>query len=51
MIGGGGKDCQNAHHGIGITEADQASFLEAKQLEHDFATTRGIIQQSLRPTL
>ncbi|XP_044171176.1 uncharacterized protein LOC122955498 [Acropora millepora] len=36
LIGGGGRDCQNADHGIGITEADQASFLEGKQLEHDF---------------
>ncbi|XP_015776540.1 PREDICTED: uncharacterized protein LOC107354562 [Acropora digitifera] len=36
MIGGGGKDCQRADHGIGITEANQASFLEWKHLEHDF---------------
>ena len=36
MIGGGGKDCRNADHGIGITEADRASFLVAKQFEHDF---------------
>ena len=26
MIGGGGKYCKRADHGIGITEADQASF-------------------------
>ena len=36
MIGGGGKDCQRADHGIAITEANQASFLEWKHLEHDF---------------
>ncbi|XP_067047500.1 uncharacterized protein [Acropora muricata] len=36
MIGGGGKDCQRADHGIGITEANQAYFLEWKHLEHDF---------------
>ena len=26
MIGGGGKDCARADHGIGITEANEASF-------------------------
>ena len=26
MIGGGGADCERADHGIGITEADEASF-------------------------
>ena len=26
MIGGGGKDCNRADHGIGITETDEASF-------------------------
>ena len=36
MIGGGGNDCQRADHRIGITEVDQASLLEWKQLEHDF---------------
>ena len=36
MIGGGGKDCQRADHGIAITEADQASFLSGRQREHDF---------------
>ena len=36
LIGGGGRDYQNADHGIGKTEADQAFFLEGKQLEHDF---------------
>ena len=35
MIGGGGKDCQRADHGIGITEADQASFI-SREGEHDF---------------
>ena len=36
MIGGGGKDCQDADHGIGITEADEASFFSGGQGEHDF---------------
>ena len=36
MIGGGGKDCQRADHGIAITEADEASFFSGGQEEHDF---------------
>ena len=36
MIGGGGKDCQRADHGIAITEAGNASFSETGQGEHDF---------------
>ena len=36
MIGGGGHDCQQADHGIAITEAEEASFLETGQGEHDF---------------
>ena len=36
MIGGGGKDCQRADHGIGITEADQTSFFSSRAGEHDF---------------
>ena len=36
MIGGGGHDCQQADHGIAITEAKKASFLEKGQGEHDF---------------
>ena len=38
MIGGGGKDCQGADHGIAITEANQTSFLEKGQGEHDFGS-------------
>ena len=37
MIGGRGKDCQRADHGIAITKANQTSFLETGQGEHDFA--------------
>ena len=40
MIGGGGKDCQRADHGIGITEADQASFFSGWEGEHDFGDWR-----------
>ena len=34
MIGGGGKNCARADHGIGITEANDASFKFS--LEYDF---------------
>ena len=38
MIGGGGKDCSRADHGIGITEQHDASFVEAggSETEYDF---------------
>ena len=36
MIGGGGHNCQQADHGIAITKAENASFLEKGQGEHDF---------------
>ena len=41
MIGGGGKGCSRADHGIGITEANDASFVAkggigGKQTEYDF---------------
>ena len=36
MIGGGGHDCQQADHGIAVTEAENASFLDKGQGEHDF---------------
>ena len=35
MIGGGGSSCHRADHGIAITEAEQASFLETGQGEYD----------------
>ena len=40
MIGGGGKDCQRADHGMGITEADKASFFSGGEGEHDFGDGR-----------
>ena len=45
MIGGGGSSCSGADHGIGITEADGASFCKKGQgeIRYDFghnATTR-----------
>ena len=36
MIGGGGPSCDRADHGIAITEADQASFRDLGNGEHDF---------------
>ena len=38
MIGGGGKDCNRADHGIGITESGYASFYEeyGSETEYDF---------------
>ena len=36
MIGGGGKDCQRADHGIAITEADKASISSGGKGEYDF---------------
>ena len=45
MIGGGGRSCLGADHGIGMTEADGASFIKKGQgeTEYDFghnATTK-----------
>jgi len=39
MIGGGGKECNRADHGIGITEADEASFVYGGSSEYDFGYT------------
>ena len=38
MIGGGGSGCNRADHGIGITETNEASFVElgSTQTEYDF---------------
>ena len=38
MIGGGGKDCKRADHGIGITETGGASFVDygTSETEYDF---------------
>ena len=38
MIGGGGKGCNRADHGIGITETGRASFVDAgySETEYDF---------------
>ena len=36
MIGGGGSNCSRADHGIGVTEAEKASFSETGQGEFDF---------------
>ena len=36
MIGGGGSACARADHGIGITEANEASFHYSSPRERDF---------------
>ena len=38
MIGGGGSNCNRADHGIGITETNEASFVEigGSSTEYDF---------------
>ena len=36
MIGGGGKDCNRADHGIGITETGDASFVELGTIETEY---------------
>jgi len=36
MIGGGGSSCNRADHGIGVTEADEASFVYSSSGESDF---------------
>ena len=38
MIGGGGSGCDRADHGVGVTEANAASFVEqgGDQIEYDF---------------
>ena len=38
MIGGGGKDCNRADHGVGVTETGDASFVElgTSETEYDF---------------
>ena len=52
MIGGGGKTCERADHGIGITETDDASFVESgdgQGTEYDFgynADTNAALSQS-----
>ncbi|XP_022810163.1 uncharacterized protein LOC111347169 [Stylophora pistillata] len=39
MIGGGGKSCKRADHGIGITETNAASFVDdgSSETEYDFS--------------
>ena len=51
MIGGGGRSCQRADHGIGITETNAASFVDlgTSQTEYDFgydAETKSTPSQS-----
>jgi len=44
MIGGGGSSCDRADHGIGISEADEASFYHS--MEYDFGYDTGSSSQS-----
>ena len=50
MIGGGGGACRRADHGIGITEAGKASFIDddssgryKNNVEYDFGYDAGVI--------
>ena len=38
MIGGGGTACSRADHGIGVTEANAASFVFNASSEDDFGS-------------
>ena len=42
MIGGGGTSCSRADHGIGITEANEASFKDMGTDESDFGREAGV---------
>ncbi|XP_022809755.1 uncharacterized protein LOC111346752 [Stylophora pistillata] len=42
MIGGGGKECGRADHGIGITETNEASFVLKNREEYDFGYNANI---------
>ena len=41
MIGGGGSSCSRTDHGIGITEADEASFVISGSNEYDYGQNGG----------
>ena len=41
MIGGGGSSCSRADHGIGVTEANEASFVYSSSAESDFGDFGG----------
>ncbi|RLB52870.1 MAG: hypothetical protein DRI90_21735, partial [Deltaproteobacteria bacterium] len=41
MIGGGGSVCNRADHGIGVTEANDASFNDGSVGENDFGDDAG----------
>jgi len=41
MIGGGGSSCSRADHGIGVTEANAASFVYSSSGESDFGNEGG----------
>ena len=43
MIGGGGTKCARADHGIGITEANAASFNDDSTAENDFGNDAAIV--------
>ena len=45
MIGGGGSSCHRADHGIGVTEAGAASFVDSSTGELDFGDDAGTLIQ------
>ena len=44
MIGGGGKDCERADHGIAITEADLPKFDSLNNIGYDFGNEANRVQ-------
>ena len=50
MIGGGGTTCSRAEHGIGVTKANEASFVYSSSAESDFGDFGGDLCQ-LQATL
>ena len=47
MIGGGGSGCSRADHGIGITEANEASFRYSRENDFGRATDNPFHSYSL----
>ncbi len=49
MFGGGGNTCDRADHGIGVTEANNASFVENAPGEGDFGNLIAMVDNTTDP--